>query len=216
MALRGGLPGYVWDDRLQGGRYRVLLPDGRLGRMVSAEQLQNAVTVLADRTGDRFARLAGDVVGGRLYAGDFQRAMHEELKGLYNQLSALARGGWKQMDFAAWGRNGRILRDEYKYLAGFAQDLADGKLTQAQAEARARLYAGKAYSRFWAEDRLLRMGSGRYSEEKWIDTGDKRECDDCERLAALGRVPVGTLPTVPGAGDTDCLGACRCRIEYYE
>lgn len=40
-------------------------------------------------------------------------------------------------------------------------------------------------------------------------------CDDCLDLAKLGIVPIGTLGTVPGAGETECLTNCGCSIRYY-
>ena len=209
---RGALPGYVWDERMRGGRYRVLTPDGKLGRLVSQKDVASDVRTLHDASANRFAAMARDAQAGTITPADFQRAMMSETKDLHNASAALAHGGWEGMDQAAWGRNGQILRDEYKYLAGFAQDLADGKLTAAQADARARLYAGKAYSRFYAE--RARTTAGQFAEERWQDTGDSKECPDCQRLAQMGWVPVGMLGTVPGAGDTVCGGACRCVIHY--
>jgi hypothetical protein len=35
-------------------------------------------------------------------------------------------------------------------------------------------------------------------------------CDDCPRIAENGPYTKTTLPTVPGAGETACLRACRC------
>ena len=33
------LPGYAWDTRVQGGRYRVVNADGSLGRFVSESEI---------------------------------------------------------------------------------------------------------------------------------------------------------------------------------
>lgn len=208
------LPGYVWDARLRGGRYRELTPTGKLGRIVSRDSIVADLRSIHDASARRYGNLAADAVNGLISPDEFRRAMQAELKALYNSSSALARGGWSRMDAAAWGRNGQILRGEYGYLAGFAQDIADGKLTPAQAAARAQQYAGKAYSRYWAEDLLQRQAGGLYTEERWNDTGDSRECSRCEQLASMGWVPIGGHGTVPGAGDTPCGGACRCDMEY--
>jgi hypothetical protein len=214
--LRAQLPGYAWDRRLGNGsgRYREVLADGRLGRIVGRDRIVGELRSVAQASATRYANLAADAVGGRLSPAYFQEAMRAELRNLYNATSALARGGWSQMDAAAWGANGQILKGEYSYLAGFAQDIADGKLSEAQAMARAELYAGKAYSRYWAEDRDMKIAAG-YTEEQWLDTSDDRECGDCVALARRGRVPIGSLGTVPGAGDTACLGHCRCEIAFF-
>jgi hypothetical protein len=202
---------------MAGGRYRVILPDGRLGALVSRETIVGLIRDVHDASAARFGLLAQDAVAGRITAADFQQAMMLELRHLYNASSALAVGGYGNMTAVEWGRNGQILRGEYQYLAGFAADIADGKLSPAQADARARLYAGKAYSRFWAEHGLQQQAAG-FTEERWNTAADERVCTDgerlgCQGLGQLGWVPIGTLPN-PGDGSTQCLGACRCAKEY--
>jgi hypothetical protein len=202
---------------MSGGRYRVILPDGRLGALVARDTIVGLIRDVHDASSARFGLLAQDAVAGLITPADFQQAMMLELRHLYNASSALAVGGYNNMTAVEWGRNGQILRGEYAYLAGFAQDIADGKLTPAQADARARLYAGKAYSRFWAEHSLQQLVAG-FTEERWNTAADERVCTGgmrlgCQGLGELGWVPAGTLPN-PGDGSTVCLGACRCAKEY--
>lgn len=206
--LRAELPGFAWDDRLSGGRYRRVLPDGRLGRIVSRDEIVGLLRDVSDASGAKFAGMARAAVEGRITPAEFFRAMQGELRALHNACAALGVGGWGKVTPQIWGRNGQTLRGEYAYLRDFCEAVANGELTPAQAAARARLYAGKAYSRFWAEDRLQQIAAGMV-EERWDDTGDDRECSDCHALAARGWVPIGTLPS-PGDGSTECLGACRC------
>jgi hypothetical protein len=214
MSPRGYMPGFVWDERMSyGGRYRRVLPDGRLGQLVSRQEIVVGLRTLNANSARLLADLAEDVVNGLLLPSDFQQAAMVTLRNLYNANSALARGGWLQMDAAAWGRNGQILRGEYAYLRGFTAELAAGKLSVAQARARAALYVGRAYSRFWAEDLLLQPQYGK-TEVRWLDTGSERECADCIAEAALGWRPIADLTTVPGAGDTRCLGNCECELVY--
>jgi hypothetical protein len=202
---------------MSGGRYRVVLPDGRLGALVSRDEIVRLIKDVHDASASRFGLLAQDAVAGRITAADFQQAMMLELRHLYNASSALAVGGYNNMTAVEWGRNGQILRGEYQYLVGFAQDIADGKLSPAQADARARLYAGKAYSRFWAENTLQQQAAG-FTKERWNTAADERVCTGgmrlgCAGLGELGWVQAGTLPN-PGDGSTECLGACRCDKEY--
>lgn len=212
--LRAGLPGYVWDERMRGGRWRTLRPDGRPGRLVSNETLLNRLGELHDASAGRFADMAEAVINNEITAADFQAAIQMELRSLYGATAALGRGGFGRMGPVEWGRNGQALRFQYERLAGFAQDLADGKLALPEARARAAMYAKSAWSRFWQEDLLWKVESGEYREYQWIDARDERECDDCEELAARGWVPIGELGTVPGAGDTQCLTNCRCGLRY--
>jgi len=132
----------------------------------------------------------------------------------YNINSALAWGGWAQTPTSTWGRNGALLRNEYRYWRQFVAE--SSSLSAEQSAARAALYAGRAYARFFDEERRRLSQSGVLSPswERWSALGDAATCADCLALAALAWVPFGTLPTVPGAGATRCLGACRCEIIY--
>lgn len=209
--LRRAPPGFVFDLRMAGGgRYREVLASGSLGKMVSAKDITSLARNMADAQSDRLALLARDAVEGKLSPAMFEAAVRSELRNAYSANAALGRGGFQRMTAVEYGRNGATLRDEYQYLRGFAQDIADGKLTVAQAEARARLYGGKAYSRYTDEDARLRRESGEFTEEKWGPTrGDDQVCGDCSGFAAMGWQPLGTFPS-PGDGSTACLGACRC------
>jgi len=205
-------PGYVWDTRMAGGgRYRHILADGGLGKMVSVNDIAAQSQKLADVLSDRLAGLAQDAAEGKITPAVFQQAMKSELRNAYNANAALGKGGVNQMTAVEWGRNGGLLQSEYQHLAKFAQDIADGEITVAQARARAKLYGGKAYSRYTDEDARRKRESGEYTQERWGPTaGDDAVCVDCEALAARGWVPIGALGTTPGAGDTQCLGNCRC------
>jgi len=206
--LRGNLPGYVWDERMSGGRYRVLYADGRLGQMVSASSLQDLVTGLSDKSGARFAGLAGDVAAGRILPADFQRAMMSELKSLHNSAAALGRGGWSQMTRNDWLSNARMLKGEYRYLANFAQELAAGNLTEAQARARAASYADTAFSRYWAMQAEVKKAAGA-TEQRLVTVGDERVCEECMAEESRGWVPIGD-----GALGGTIHAGCRCGNEY--
>lgn len=213
-------PGFVWDTRLKGGRYRYVLPDGRLGALVSRDKLVAGLRELAANSETALQKLALALARGDLTLNDAQLAGQVLLKDLYNAFSALAHGGWAQMDAAAWGRNGRILGlgtreypvGEYASWRNFMQEIAAGKLSEAQIRDRAGLYAGKAYSRYWAEN--IRIARSDFAEVHWNDVGGPEECSDCEHLALIGWMPIESLATVPGAGATRCLGNCRCSLSY--
>lgn len=209
---RGALPGYVWDAAR--ASYRRVSATGQLGSYVTRDEVIAGLRQMALASERMLGDLAMAVARGELTTNDGVLAGCQLLKDLYNANSALARGGWSQMDAAAWGRNGQILRGEYAYWRNFMAAVARGDLSEAQIRARAALYANKAYSRFFAEDRLLKLQDDALTWEAWLDTGGENECPDCMALAALGRVPLGTLRTVPGAGQTRCLGNCLCTIIY--
>ena len=215
--VKAAPPGYMWDSRMAGGgRYRHVLADGRLGKMISVKDIAAQSQQIADGLSDRLAYLAQQAVEDKITPAFFQQAMKSELRNAYNANAALGKGGVNQMTAVEWGRNGGLLQSEYQHLAKFAQDIADGKLTVAQAQARARLYGGKAYSRYTDEDARRKRESGEYTQERWGPTvGDDVVCHTrdgvlgCFERAAMGWQPLGTHPVVAG-GFTPCLGNCRC------
>lgn len=215
--LKAAPPGYVFDTRMAGGgRYRRVLADGRLGKMVSVNDITDQARDMADALSDRLALLAQDAVKGDISPAAFQQAMKSELRNAYNANAALGKGGFQRMTAVEYGRNGGILQREYQYLTGFAQDIADGKVTEAQAAARARMYGGKAYSRYTDEEARRKRESGEFTQEKWGPTvGDERVCTTadgllgCSEREAMSWQPIGTHPA-PASGRTPCIGACRC------
>ena len=211
-SLKALLPGFAWDLRMAGGRYRTIDAAGKLGKLVARNDIVKLAQDLSDASGETVANLAADAVNGAILPGDFQLAMQNELRNLYNATSALGAGGWDRLTAADFGANGQILRGEYAHLRDFAQAIANGEVTEAQARARAKLYSGKAYSRFWAQDRDVQIAAG-MEEERRVDAKGPHECDDCKDLAAQDWAPIGTYPD-PGDGSTSCLGACQC-IKVY-
>lgn len=120
-------------------RYRG--PDGRwLGR----------ATVLALRDGLVEAQLpvldglVARLAAGQLPVAGWVLAMRDLLRVLHVAQYTYGRGGKAAMTAADRGRLGALLRGQYGHLQAFAQEVADGRLSAAQAQARAHLYAGAA------------------------------------------------------------------------
>lgn len=197
---RVNLPGYGYDPRVRGYGY----VDLGTGRFVSKQTIHGLLQDQADRSAGTMAELARAATQGTLTPRQFFEAMQREVKLAYNVDAALARGGWGQVTAADWGRNGARLKDEYRRLRDFAQDIADGKITEKQAAARAKLYADSAYKRYW-EIQQEQQGKAGMDQEHWQTVGDERVCPVCSGYEALGWVPVGSLPT-PG----DPHAGCRC------
>lgn len=204
--LVASLPGYVWDKRLQGGRYRIVNANGSLGRVVSITQVADNLRTLHDRSATTFANLVGGYLSNKITLAVMAEVFMAELKNLHLATSALGAGGWNRMDAAAWGRAGRVLRNEYRFLSGFVADLRAGRLTEKQARNRARLYADNAYGAFWREfDRVNARGG--QTQEHLIPVGDERVCQICTAAAGRGWVKIGTF-LIP------LHNVCRCQKDY--
>lgn len=142
---------------------------------------------------------------------DWQREFALSLKQKHIQAAILARGGADRMTRNDYLAIGRELKSEYRYLRRFAQDIKDGKVSEAQLKARSALYFEK-----------VRISEERMSQQNATDQGltvmrrflgfADRHCEDCIRLAELGYQPIGELPLPTQS--CRCRANCKCRVEY--
>lgn len=71
---------------------------------------------------------------------EWENEMRWVLKDSYGASYLLGRGGRNVMDMRDWGRVGRTLQDQYRFLNQFAGQLAAGSVSEARALQRANLY----------------------------------------------------------------------------
>jgi len=95
-----------------------------------------------------FVRIAGKLVAGDNTLQQWTMSFREALKNEYLDEYALGKGGFVNMTQADFGSVGGMLRNQYGYLDKFAQDIADGKLSEAQIRNRSRMYADSATQAF--------------------------------------------------------------------
>ena len=124
--------------------------------------------------------LAEQVFTGALDIGSWEVEMRSLIKEMYTSASAIGKGGWDAMSFQDWGRLGTPVREQYKYLKGFAADIAEraDDVTLSYIRARARMYgnsAGYVAELMQASEDLLQY-----------------------------------LPWLPKDGSTECLVNCKC------
>ncbi len=86
---------------------------------------------------------------------------------------------------------------------------ADGNLVEQSVLSRAKLYLGKL--RGTANEAFVEA-SPEYIEFWWRLGGAEKHCSDCPQIAGLSPFVKDTLFTVPGQGDTPCLGNCKCYL----
>ena len=125
--------------------------------------------------------LSNLVSNGMMNPRDWHEMMREEIKREYIREYMLGRGGRGSMTSVDWGSVGGMLKEQYHpYLVNFAQQVANGELTEGQIRARSAMYINSAREGF--------------------ERGQAR---------AFG-IPDGTLPAYPGDGQTICLTLCAC------
>lgn len=193
----------------RGGRYR----DLQTGRFVTTREVEALIDNTIARMADDLEALAAGAADPRnpMSAREFRDAAALILRNGHGQMAMLGAGGRARMTPSAWGRVGRLLRDEYAYLANFATELDAGTISVAQATARARLYANKMRTAYYDIKTQRLAASGGYTQERRI-LGNAEHCDDCIGYAAQGWVRIGTLPE-PGERSR-CMNNCKCSKEY--
>jgi hypothetical protein len=114
-------------------------------------------------------------------------------------------GGKNNATPANYGRVGGTLADEYRYLNGFAIDIANGGVSEAQALARIQQYGNATQQSYWREYKLL-------SEVIYWNLNPAEHCADCLDLAGRSPYQPQDLSQVPGDGNTTCRGNCKCTL----
>jgi len=148
---------------------------------------------------------------GVVTLAEWQRQLAALLKQIHLGQFILGRGGIRNTTPSDFLVVARILKDEYRYLAGFGQDLAAGRLSVAQARARARLYLAKSRLSFWSGQRQA-LAQGPMPSEMRRILAPVDHCPECVVYARAGWVPINALP-MPTV-DCSCRSNCRCTVEY--
>lgn len=125
--------------------------------------------------------LSEQVYTGEISIGQWQETMKQSIRELHTSTAAIGKGGWDEMEPADWGRLGPRLKDQYRWLQGFAEHIDTNRedVSLKQIKARARLYGEAA------------AGSSVVIE--------------------AGVVFEAKLPWLPRDGSTPCLNRCHCQ-----
>lgn len=177
------------------------------GRFVSNQAVTNEMRRHVAATFDTLDNLTNALYDGNITVMQWQTAVASELKDAHLAQAMFAKGGRANMRPADFGRVGGVLRDEFRFLDGFAQDIADGRQSRAQALARIKQYGKATQQSYWREWALDTEG------EIYWRLHPAEHCQDCIDLANNSPYTADTLPTYPGAGETQCRGNCNCTLE---
>lgn len=169
----------VWRYDSTAHRYR----NTRTGRFISLDDARAYRDEFADAIKDRADVLTSRLAAGEITIGQWVTQAREDLKIAYLNQYALGRGGFAQMKPEDYGSIGGQLANQYAYLQDFAEEIAQGGLTEGQIRARLRMYFESSTQAF-----------------------------ERAKARAFG-LAFDALPAYPGDGKSECLSNCRCGWE---
>lgn len=160
-----------------------------------------------------FDELADDLKTGKITIADWQSQMREFIRAEITDAMILAKNGRDYVTPSDWGFVGSQIKAQYKYLDGFANDIKSDPakwLTGNRLNGRMGLYNEIGYTALEADTRR-EMEKGGMTEERRVLDPSVKNCEGCEKQAALGWRPIGTLDPI---GSQECNNHCHCTFEY--
>ena len=121
------------------------------GRFVAEQTIIDEMRVHQEATFSTLDNLTTRLYSGSITVEQWQVAVASQLKDAHLAQAMFAVGGQANMTQANYGRVGGTLRDEYRYLSQFAQDIVDGKVSEAQALARIKQYGRATQQSYYRE-----------------------------------------------------------------
>jgi hypothetical protein len=197
-------PAFTWSDASQ--RYR-----GANGKYIKREVVRRALDTALDRSRNEVQRLSRALVNGTIDIPTWQIKTAQEIKSMHLASASLAKGGWAQMGPREFGKVGNTLRNEYGYLAKFAEQIKSGEQKlDGSLISRANLYAQGPRGTYHAIEARGMLDQGK-AECRNVLGGSDHNCEGCLAETAKDWQPLGTLIPV---GERQCLSNCRCSVEY--
>jgi hypothetical protein len=198
---------YQWNPSAGvSGRYR----DTRTGRFVAGRVVRGELDAYLSASDDVVAALAGQLRDRAISLADWELAMRAEIRRTHLNAIALERGGWANMRPSDFGRAGQIIREQYGYLRGFANDIASGKQRlDGTLGRRAQLYieAGR--------NSMYRSKAANMSAKVTHQRSIRTKRDSCWQCIDLDRrVFRINDPSFPLPGRRACMARCGCHVEY--
>lgn len=198
-------PGYRYDRRV--ARYR----SETSGRFVAWRDVASALNEYLRVGTDRMSSISERLINRNITLADWIMEMQQEIKRSHLVAAALGKGGWDRLTAADFGRVGASIRDQYRFLRQFAEQIQTGQQKlNGRLIRRSQLYVQSARA-FHTEFEREQVSNAGYTEERRV-LGQAEHCEDCIEYASRGWVPIGTLPEIGIA--SKCRQNCHCHFEY--
>lgn len=189
------------------------------GRVRSRGEMRQEIDKLTDRVKRDARKLAERFHDKEIDEAEFVVSMRELLKSGHIIAASVGRGGRQRMQAADWGRVGRKLKWQYKYLDKFAKRIANDTISGVAGSNRAALYASALHISYYDSVYVD------YAEvDKPVDANgeeilvrlvqnSQEGCEDCAADAGEGWMPVDQMGEL---GTRICGDFCRCDLEFSD
>lgn len=181
------------------------------GRFISFSEVEGLMSVEQRELEGKLERLTQQMIDGKLTLPDWENQFADTLKRSHIRMTILTQGGQQRTGLSAYAIAGRNLREEYKFLNNFANQLSEGEVSEKQALNRSRLYARSVISTFHEGYHFNRSKEG-FTVAKRELSLTANHCKDCPSYVTNGYVSIEKV--VPKGRNCQCRGRCRCQVSY--
>lgn len=181
------------------------------GKAITKDALHNLWIEYVD--GIDYEAQSEGLKAGTLSLAEWEASIRDSIYDNYLLSSLIAMGGLAVASLVGWGFTADLIKSQYEYLDGFANDIKSSPLTwlSGRLNARANLYRNSVYSSYENTNRNEAAADGYNLERRILGASD--HCSDCLDYASVGWQPIGTLPPI---GDSICMSNCKCEFEYQK
>ena len=183
---------------------------GRDGRFVKFNKIRGALDEFITVTTDSMELVSRQLIASEISLAEWQTTMMQLSKEANLAGGALESGGWYQMGPEEFGRVGGKMKQEYKFLQNFAEEIADGRQPlNGNLSRRARLYGEQGRVTYYDHAKVSAKKDGFDEESSVLTPAD--HCDECVGEDKRGFVRLGDITPI---GSRECLSNCKCFMKY--
>ncbi len=193
-------------DRLRwtGIRYR----DPTTGRYITRAAVRTALEDSLTNVERLTESLADDLREGRIGLAEWRSEMRDVIKQVHLMARQVAVGGRAQMTPADNGAVGQAVRQQYRYLEAWTEQIKGGRSLN-ELESRSAQYLRSARTSFFKHEASVNEDAG-FDEIRSI-LHEAEHCAECIAEAARDWVPIGSHVPI---GERTCRHNDRCTTEY--
>ncbi len=190
-------------------RYRISSGAGK-GQFLSKEAVDALTQKTIRQAKDDLKTIGNLLLKRKISVGTWEEATAKTLKTIEINQYAIGKGGSGRLNQRDYGLIGQRLKEQYRYLRGFSEDLIAGKLTEGQLWQRLNLYAADTRHAYELARTESHAQDGYNWERRLRHARDS--CSPCIDYAAQGWQAIRSLPN-PGDRCT-CGSSCKCTKEF--